>query len=132
MNLRGHHLLCLYGFRGLGYNEEFVDNLANVLNSLRINLKQELTLTDQADGICMSCPHCKDNHCLNKQLKPIELDRKILLKIGLIPGVRLRADKAFALIKRNISSDDLPQLCGKCQWSGLGHCAQGLMGKIVP
>jgi uncharacterized protein len=132
MKLRGHHLLCLYGFKGLGYSREFIDNLERILKILRSNSKELITLTDETDEICRACPYRKDNQCLNKKIKPEDFDRKVLSKIGLNPGTHLEAERAFKLIKVNIKRNDFLKWCSKCQWNILGYCAEGLETKNSP
>ena len=65
IKLRGHHLLCLSGFQGYGYDEDFTQNMSD------INLKRKLSdttvsLTDSPDDICAACPNLKGNICENE------------------------------------------------------------------
>ena len=56
--LRGHHLLCILGFRGLGYDEAFVANMTRVVGLIRKKPETVFTLTDSADILCATCPRC--------------------------------------------------------------------------
>ena len=37
--LRGHHLFCLLGYKGMGYSQEYVENMTVLHQSLRDNPK---------------------------------------------------------------------------------------------
>ena len=34
--LRAHHILCILQFRGYGYSDEFIKNMQNIMNRLKI------------------------------------------------------------------------------------------------
>lgn len=53
--LRGHHLLCLKGFQGYGYDENFTKNMIDV-NSKRKMENTTITLTNSPDDVCKACP----------------------------------------------------------------------------
>ena len=80
--LRGHHLLCLKGFQGFGYNEDFVENMTKV-NSLRKLDSTTVTLTNHADDLCTHCPNLKDNLCKDNAHNEIirKMDDEVLKKI---------------------------------------------------
>ena len=63
--LRGHHLLCLKGFQGYGYDEKFTKNLTNV-NLKRKSPDTIIQLTNTPDDICKDCPNLKNNVCIDK------------------------------------------------------------------
>ena len=64
--LRGHHLLCLQGFQGYGYDENFVKNMTEI-NRQRKLADTTIALTDSPDDICKSCPNLKDGICENQK-----------------------------------------------------------------
>ena len=51
MRIRAHHLLCILGFRGLGYDKRFVQNMERIVSAVRHNADLGLTLTDSCDDI---------------------------------------------------------------------------------
>lgn len=79
IKLRGHHLLCLLGFQGYGYSEDFVFNMTQI-NEKRKSKDCIITLTNEADDICSSCPNLKDNICENEKQNEIivKMDNEIL------------------------------------------------------
>lgn len=132
MDLRGHHLLCLYGFRGLGYSRRFIDNLQRILNSLRRNYEQKIKLIDNVDDICKYCPYCIDSQCKNNQIETKDLDREVLSKIGLEVNSCHKANKIFGLIKKNIKPINLKHWCQDCPWYRFNYCFTGLKNKNFP
>ena len=49
--LRPHHGLCIQNFRGKGYSENFVREMAKIAAFLEENPKQEITLHTAADSV---------------------------------------------------------------------------------
>jgi hypothetical protein len=37
INIRVHHLLCMQGFQGYGYNDDFATHLKNIIERFRKN-----------------------------------------------------------------------------------------------
>ena len=56
LTLRGHHLLCLQGFQGYGYDDKFVKNMSYI-NNLRKSENTTVSITNKADDICRCCPN---------------------------------------------------------------------------
>ncbi len=63
IRLRGHHLLCLLGYRGMGYSEQFTANMTEVYNTLRQNPDTYIKLVEGPDEICSHYPKDKSGHC---------------------------------------------------------------------
>ena len=82
IKLRGHHLLCLQGFQGYGYNDSFVKNMTYI-NNLRKSENTTITITNKADDICRCCPNLKNDLCGNEKQNAeiIKMDNEILSKI---------------------------------------------------
>ena len=79
LSLRGHHLLCLKGFQGYGYDEKFTKNMIKI-NHQR-NLKTTIIkLKNDVDDICLACPNLKNNMCENQKQNQriIEMDNEVL------------------------------------------------------
>ena len=122
--MRGHHLMCALGFRGLGYSPEFAANMGAILRRLDAAPETPVTVTDGPDAICAAFPADHPAHCgePNVALR----DRRVIAGMGLQPGatrswVELRARLGRAFVPR-----DLDTLCATCPWLPLGYCAQGL------
>ena len=79
LTIRGHHLLCLKGFQGYGYDESFTKNMAEI-NKIRKNKSTTISLTNTPDDICSCCPNLKDGLCKNKSenKKIVQMDNEVL------------------------------------------------------
>ena len=130
MRLRFHHLLCVLGFRGLGYDEEFIEGMRSVVQKLRDNPSLEIELVDECDDICQACPFNKQQFCKNVAVggeKAIrKKDRKVAKKLGYKKGEKHNVKDIFSLIKKRIKPDDLSVLCQVCPWRESGYCEEGL------
>jgi hypothetical protein len=138
VTLRGHTLLCLQGFRGEGYNRDFIDNLADVQRSLSTDPEQPVEVTDRADVVCGACPHQGPAGCSLNGVGSEEAiraqDHDVLGRLGLAPGDRLAWKTILERIAGTISGEALDGICGGCRWLSLGYCREGidgLRGRVV-
>jgi hypothetical protein len=122
ITIRGHHLLCINGFQGYGYNKDFIDNLHSIVSNLRSNKEIHIKVIDSPDDICEKCPfrvdnECKQNPCAEETLSTD--DRKVIKKLGLKTNGLYRIGEIFDLIEKRIKSvEDLEELgiCSRCEW----------------
>jgi len=128
--LRGHTLLCLQGFRGLGYDKDFIDNLAAVQQSLSIHPEQAVEVTDRPDVVCGACPHQAASGCSLNGIASEEgiraQDHDVLRRLGLAPGDRLSWSAILDRIAGTIRGEALDGICGGCRWLSLGYCREGI------
>ena len=127
--IRAHHLLCMLGFRGLGYSTVFVLNMRNVVDELRSNPDASLIVVSGPDVICAGCPHHEQGKCLREvdsEEKCLALDLKILEQLHLEPGAHVSTSEARGRLREMITSEDMALLCSDCEWWPLGYCEQGL------
>ena len=142
--LRAHHLLCVLGFRGLGYSREFVENMSRIVGRIKSTPDTELLLTDLCDDVCSACPHRKGRRCARKPdsaTRVRDLDRRVLARLGLKPRAKISARRAYALVAASIATlrssegslrststpDQLEgDICGDCEWKRLRLCSEGL------
>ena len=124
MRLRGHHLLCSLGFRGLGYSPGFVVRMTEVLATLAAAPHTEVLLTDEADVLCAAFPTDQPPHCGEQRVRL--RDRAVLRRLGWAPG----QVRAWQLIRQGLAQcfvpADIELLCASCPWRPLGYCAEGL------
>ena len=116
IRLRGHHLLCLQGFQGYGYSEEFVLNMTRI-NELRKSNDCTITLTNTPDDICSSCPNLKNNLCENEKQNEIiaKMDDEVLSQIEYkneynSPDLFNEISLKFNTLK------SLENICNNCKW----------------
>ncbi len=128
--IRGHHLLCMLGFRGFGYSDDFVHNMKQIVARVMKGPEGIIELTTECDAICRACPHQEDGYCVKPEKgnrRPEDADRALLRRIGYAPNTRTTVREAYRRIASNISTGDLGRtLCRKCQWLELGFCVAGL------
>ncbi len=129
LRISAHHLLCILGFRGLGYSQEFIAKMGKVVEKLSSNSTLLITVIAECDIICASCPHNKGNKCLKRadserKVKPRDLE--VLQRLGFEVGAQMPAGKAWARIREKLTVKDVAEICRDCEWLELGYCAEGL------
>jgi hypothetical protein len=117
--IRAHHLLCMQGFQGYGYTQDFVTNMAQVIKDINSPHDLEIEITTECDAICSHCPYNKEGVCEKNADSPTELknmDIKVLKKLGLREGAKVKAKDIPSLIKRRLNDSDIEYICGNCEW----------------
>jgi hypothetical protein len=117
IKLRGHHLLCLQGFQGYGYSEDFVLNMADI-NEKRKSKDCKITLSNNADDICSCCPNLNDNYCENKKQNEIivKMDDEVLSKLD----VKKEHDAIELFEEASLKFNTLKSvenICNDCKWA---------------
>ena len=114
--LRGHHLLCLKGFQGYGYSEEFTENMIEI-NTKRKSEGMTIHLTNSPDDICKSCPNLKNGLCEDElqNNRIVSMDNEVLKKLDAsndYDAIELfeKIDIIFNT-KENVS-----KICFNCMW----------------
>ena len=114
--LRGHHLLCLKGFQGYGYDEDFTENMAEI-NSLRKQQDTTVLLTNTPDDICKACPNLKNNICKDRlhDKNIVQMDDEVLKNLDITKehnSIELfeRIDSIFD------SKESVSKICFNCLW----------------
>ena len=122
--LRPHHALCAGFFRGKGYSEAFVANMAQVVATLRAS-DPLLTLRGAPDAVCRSCPYNRLGVCDSAE-KVARYDAAVLRLTGLKNGDTLRWSALSALARERILVPGrLGEVCGDCQWYEICSQAAG-------
>ena len=81
IQLRGHHLLCLLGYRGMGYSKEFCENMTTVYEELRQKPETMIRIVLGPDDLCAAYPKDQEAHCENRTV--YQRDAEIVTKLGL-------------------------------------------------
>lgn len=128
--LRGHHLLCIYGFRGMGYSPSFVEKMHEIVNDVR-NDKLDFLIKVVAafDDACFACPHqgkteCEANEGSNEHV--LSMDEKIIEHLGLKKNKSYQKSFLVALTAKKVVPEDLDYLCEGCSWLSYGVCKEGI------
>jgi len=122
--LRGHHLFCLLGYRGMGYSEEYVKNMTRLHQTLRNYPKSFIELVKGPDQLCDKYPNSGPNHCQDQNI--YERDAMILKKMGLSIGQILTWEDIEATIRKNAVPTDIQTICKSCSWRLFGVCEEGI------
>ena len=115
--LRAHHLLCLKGFQGYGYDENFTENMTSV-NSRRKLENTTVTLTSSPDDICKACPNLKDNLCEDRiqNARIVEMDVEVLKKLD--ASKEYNSVELFKKIDEIFNTkQSVSKICFNCKWS---------------
>ena len=129
LKIRAHHLLCMLGFRGLGYSPEFIAMMGKVVEGFRSNSTFPITVVTECDVLCASCPHNKENKCVKKvdsERKVKTKDLEVLQRLDLKTGTQITAGKVLARIRGKLTVKDIAEVCQDCEWRELEYCAEGL------
>lgn len=129
LKLRGHHLLCLLGFRGLGYSPGFVLEMGQVKQRLGTSPQTEVEVQDEPDVICLACPHLRDSRCardIDAEERVKGKDRRVMAYLDIEKGSVLSWEQVLSRIRQRLDEDTLSRLCATCRWFPIGYCRAGL------
>ena len=125
LKLRPHHLLCILGFRGLGYSERFVENLRKVKD--RYFQGENVEIVKGCDDICIECPFQSKGMCKLYGNGVLEIDREVAALLKLHFGDKLNSLDLLRRIAKLVDVDDMEKLCKGCPWKRLRYCIEGLL-----
>ena len=128
--LRGHHLLCLQGYQGYGYDDNFKKNMENIISILKnedSNVK--VVLTESPDDLCKFCPNLIDRICIGElnnaeksmhsitNGKIVSMDSKVLKKAKINKRKEYLFSEAVILVNNSFKYlRDAKEVCGECEW----------------
>ena len=108
--------MCLQGFQGYGYDEDFVKNMTKI-NRMRKSAGTTVSLADSPDDICRSCPNLKGNLCGNHKQNEriISMDREVLSKLN--TAKEYDAPDLFEEVAKIFNSkESVSEICSECVW----------------
>ena len=114
--LRGHHLLCLQGFQGYGYDENFVKNMSEI-NRIRKLDNTTVSITHEADDICKDCPKLNGVLCENRinNDRIVSMDDEVLSKLD--PSKEYNSLDLFKKVETIFNSkESVSGICSECMW----------------
>ncbi len=120
VRLRGHHLLCLLTYKGLGYSPEFVAGMTATAARLVAGATAEIV--EGADDICEPLcrteehPHCHEATVPERDRRALSLVSNLLDR-PLKPGDRLVLDEPLRARLRSAYRDGaFEAACALCEW----------------
>ncbi len=129
--LRGHHLLCVHGFRGMGYSPDFIKKMGTIVEDVRDQTKDfKVKVVAAFDDACMACPHrgkteCEANEGSNEHV--LSMDHKVINHLGLEAGRSYKKSALLELTATKVKPENLDFLCKNCSWLSYGVCKEGIM-----
>ena len=130
MRLRAHHLLCILGFRGLGYDEKFIKKMESVIQRIKEHPDLGIEIIKECDNICAACPFNVEGFCRNEVVGGEEAvrgkDQVVVERLELKKRKKYSLKEILNLIKKKIKRDDLSVICKDCPWLKMGYCEEGL------
>ncbi len=129
VELRAHHLLCILGFKGLGYSKDFIKNMEKVISDINSG-SYSIKIITGCDVICSVCPFRKNNKCYKEkdsERRVKKRDLEVMKRLKVKIGDEFPPKKLWALVAKRIVPSDIPIICKGCEWLSLGYCIEGLL-----
>ncbi len=124
IRLRGHHLLCLLGYRGMGYSPEYVENMTQIHRALRNAPDTTVLLVSGSDDLCDRFPTSQPSHCNESRVHA--RDNAVIGKLHLGVGQPATWAEIQQRIKESVEPSDITTLCSTCSWRSYGVCEEGI------
>ena len=122
--LRPHHLLCIHGYIGHGYDENFIKNMDKIVHML--GDKSLIKIINSCDDICTACPNKLEKGNCIFQNKVSYLDTCVLKILNIEYNNIYYYVNIVKTIKENLTSEKFKNTCYTCQWFPYGYCKKGL------
>ncbi|PIC63362.1 hypothetical protein CSV79_12035 [Sporosarcina sp. P13] len=124
IKLRGHHLFCLLGYRGMGYSKEYAENMTAVHSALRQRPDTLIQIMKGPDYLCAKFPDDQPYHCEDQGI--YVRDSEILKRLGLKFGDVLPWREVERRIRVGVVPSDIEVICETCSWRSYGYCEHGV------
>ena len=121
IKLRPHHLLCTQTFVGMGYDNDFVENMTCIVDYLRGNDSAEVEIIFSTDDVCEKCPHKVAEGLCRSDAKVRRLDGMVVKHFG-IENKSYVYSEIVGEIKAKITAEIFGDICGECSWYADGGC----------
>ncbi len=128
IKLRGHHLFCLLGYRGVGYSEEYAATMSAVHEALRNKPDTLIQVVKGPDHLCAKFPDDQPYHC--EETGIYVRDKEILKRLGLTYSDVLPWREVERRIRLQVKPDDIAVICETCSWLEYGVCEEGVQRTI--
>jgi hypothetical protein len=127
INIRPHHILCMHGFAGKGYSEIFIENMKNVIESIR--KENQLLIVFSRDDICKKCPNLQaEKYCMTEE-KINRLDSVTITEFDLEEKIYAYTEIVEILKKKNVANI-LEKICVECGWYESGICKETMIASF--
>lgn len=128
--LRGHHLLCVHGFQGMGYSPDFIEKMGDIVKDIRDETRNfSIKVVVDLDEACGACPHNGGSHCMASDKADTHvksMDRRVLEHLGLAANHSYEKNHLVERTAQLVEPSDLDYLCKDCSWLSYGVCKDGI------
>ncbi|MBP1946335.1 DUF1284 domain-containing protein [Methanobacterium petrolearium] len=116
IRIRAHHLLCMQGFQGFGYNKKFTENMAQIIEKTIKNSSSFIQVMIGTDSICQMCPHNSQGICNRDSSNNIKImDSAVIEKLKIEQG-SVHSSASLLSKTMKLNSQTVKKLCGNCSW----------------
>ena len=115
IRIRAHHLLCLQGFQGYGYDKAFTKILGEIIRVFKSAPSTKIQIVTDADDICIGCPNLIAEECVD-HLKIKKMDSNVIGNISLEENQVLTIKTALKIIDRELRFETIKTVCEGCVW----------------
>ncbi|HHW36439.1 MAG TPA: DUF1284 domain-containing protein [Bacillales bacterium] len=127
--LRGHHLLCVHGFKGMGYSPGFVEKMSELVEEIRDQtIDFPIQVVVGLDETCVFCPNKREGYCNSPKSDSfvISLDENVISHLGIKAGEEYKKSVLVSLVAQKVEPRDIDYLCEDCSWLSYGVCKEGI------
>jgi len=127
--LRPHHINCIFFYRGLGYSEDFILGMNNMLTLFKENPNTKIKLTIKCDNLCVKCPNKQlNNVCITEEMIA-RLDYNTLQIYNLKENKEYAFNEIIDIIYKNFNKDTFHKICSTCNWYKDGVCNDNIINE---
>ncbi|WP_414468363.1 DUF1284 domain-containing protein [Methanobacterium sp. ACI-7] len=123
IKIRAHHLLCMQGFQGHGYSEDFNKNMSRIIENFKNNPEQRIKILTECDAICIACPHNVNEKCIKDSDSYVtikNMDLSVLHICKIIENSVFKVSEIFDIVNKRIKYiTEAEKICGNCKWKNV-------------
>ena len=123
VNLRAHHLMCLPGYKGKGYDGAHKTSWDTISARLKEKPDTFIRIVDGQDDLCANCPNAKGKNGISCNMKFLEkLDNKVKELLNITTGTIMTWKEIMNKMFSIMNKDKHKEMCGNCEWRKFGLC----------
>lgn len=120
--LRPHHINCIFFYKGLGYNNDFVTGMNSVLNLIKKTPNVKIKLIVNCDNLCAKCPNMLINKVCISNDNVTKLDNRTLEMYDLKENQEYTFTEIINTLYKNFDTSKFNTICSSCNWYKKGVC----------
>jgi len=125
--LRPHHINCIFFYKGLGYSEDFIGEMNNLLTLLKEHSDTKIKLIVNCDTLCKSCPNKQlGDICITKE-KVDKLDYNTLQVYALKENEEYTFNEIIDTVYKHFNKNKFHKICSTCNWYKDGICSDNII-----